>query len=241
MQSMQDKHFDTLFRQKFEAFETEPPETAWAAIQAQLNGKKQRSSYFWIGAASLLLCLSAGFWLLKPKSTIRLQGETERISPKVEDVYVRQPANKEVRKTDGSKTELFTERRVSSYRLEKEATTQIAVEANKPVELRPVAEKQAGGDLLGQEVEPEAVALAKNDMESSQPLMEKVNEEAGITDITEEATAKAAAPRFSVAGVINFVVGKVDKREDKVVEFQETEDGAVLTGLNLGFVKIKKR
>jgi hypothetical protein len=41
--------------------------------------------------------------------------------------------------------------------------------------------------------------------------------------------------------LVNLVVDKLDKRQDKVVQFADDEDGdSHLTGVNLGIVKIKK-
>ena len=45
-----------------------------------------------------------------------------------------------------------------------------------------------------------------------------------------------------LGGLINAIVAKVDKREDKIVEFTESnDDGALLSSVNLGLVKIKKQ
>ena len=47
----------------------------------------------------------------------------------------------------------------------------------------------------------------------------------------------------SFGGLINAVVGKIDKRKDKVIEFNDDDDdddGATVTGVNLGIIKIKK-
>ena len=41
--------------------------------------------------------------------------------------------------------------------------------------------------------------------------------------------------------LVNLVVDKLDKREDKVIQFADDEDGdSHLTGVNLGIVRIKK-
>ncbi|NCD71425.1 hypothetical protein [Mucilaginibacter agri] len=45
----------------------------------------------------------------------------------------------------------------------------------------------------------------------------------------------------SIGDLINVVVAKVDKRQDKVIEFSNTDDDeSTITGLNLGIVKVKK-
>jgi len=56
---------------------------------------------------------------------------------------------------------------------------------------------------------------------------------------------KAAGKKRGISGLgglINAIVAKVDKREDKLVEFTESnDDGALLSGVNLGLLKIKKQ
>ena len=45
----------------------------------------------------------------------------------------------------------------------------------------------------------------------------------------------------ALGGLINLVIAKVDKREDKIIEFDESdEDESNLTALNLGILKIKR-
>ena len=56
---------------------------------------------------------------------------------------------------------------------------------------------------------------------------------------------KAAGKKRGISGLgglINAIVAKVDKREDKLVEFTESnDDGALLSGVNLGLLRMKKQ
>ncbi|WCT11338.1 hypothetical protein [Mucilaginibacter jinjuensis] len=56
--------------------------------------------------------------------------------------------------------------------------------------------------------------------------------------------AKVAAKKHGIRSfgdLINVVVAKVDKRQDKVIHFSDTDDDeSNITGINLGFVKVKK-
>ena len=54
----------------------------------------------------------------------------------------------------------------------------------------------------------------------------------------------AAKKRASgLGGIINTIVAVVDKRDDKLIEFTDSEndEGAKVTALNLGIFKIKKQ
>ncbi|RYE28502.1 MAG: hypothetical protein EOP42_16695 [Sphingobacteriaceae bacterium] len=46
----------------------------------------------------------------------------------------------------------------------------------------------------------------------------------------------------SFGDVVNLVMAKVDKREDKLIQFTDTDDGdeSTVTGINLGIINIKK-
>jgi hypothetical protein len=50
-------------------------------------------------------------------------------------------------------------------------------------------------------------------------------------------------PARGLGGLINKIVAAVDKREDKLIEFTDADndEGARVTGVNLGFIKIKKQ
>jgi hypothetical protein len=44
-----------------------------------------------------------------------------------------------------------------------------------------------------------------------------------------------------VGGLVNFVIAQVDKREDKLIEFTESDEGTEVSGINLGLLKIKSK
>jgi hypothetical protein len=76
------------------------------------------------------------------------------------------------------------------------------------------------------------------DIEKTQPVL--------IAQVPSKAAPVVAKPvkkhRIrSLGDVFNVVIAAVDKRKDKVIEFSNTdEDDATITGLNLGFIKVKK-
>ena len=45
----------------------------------------------------------------------------------------------------------------------------------------------------------------------------------------------------SIGGLVNFVIARVDKRDDKIIEFKEGAEGSEVSGINLGLVKFKSR
>ncbi|MCJ8209437.1 hypothetical protein MUY27_06930 [Mucilaginibacter sp. RS28] len=64
-----------------------------------------------------------------------------------------------------------------------------------------------------------------------------------VAQVNETKTAKQTKRHGirSFGDLINVVVAKVDKRQDKLIEFTNTDDDeATITGVNLGLVKVKK-
>jgi hypothetical protein len=68
-----------------------------------------------------------------------------------------------------------------------------------------------------------------------------VIEKTVITEETENAPTKKRGIH-SLGGLLGAIVAKIDKREDKLIEFTEGEGNtSTITGLNLGLIKIKKK
>src|SRR5688572_20218421 len=79
MQAMSDKDFNELFQRKFEGHKVEPAAAVWAGINAELNKNKQKKPFqvLWMAAASIIVAVCAGLYLLQPQEVIRLQGKAE--------------------------------------------------------------------------------------------------------------------------------------------------------------------
>jgi hypothetical protein len=45
----------------------------------------------------------------------------------------------------------------------------------------------------------------------------------------------------SVGSLVNFVVGKVDKRKNKIIEFEDNDEGTKVSGLNLRLLKFQSK
>jgi hypothetical protein len=256
--NMQDNELDDLFRAKLGQLEMEPAAQVWENIQAGLGGQKKRS---WAPilsiAATVLVLLTAGTWFLldKPvkndqKQVVRIKAtpqsteavkatlpvikttEEENIAPQAPvkniatvDRIARVKQSKSGRVVASVKQQ---EVKIVTVKepLAQPQTTVLASVQNKPV-LQPVVPEMKLNVPLN-DAEPTVVkpvnALAANAGTTSEP--EKKVKRRGI---------------HSLGGLINAVITKVDKREDKLIEFTETdEDQSNVTGINLGLLKIKK-
>ena len=89
MEHMQDKEFDRLFQQQFQAFEVEPSATIKNNIFQELvaDKKEDKSSYqtLWAVAATITVIISVGTWFSNSGEKVRLYVKTKVEEPVAED------------------------------------------------------------------------------------------------------------------------------------------------------------
>jgi len=244
---MSDKEFDKLFRDKFASLEMEPSAAVWSGIAEQLDGDKKKKKpfpVFWMAAAGLVAVISAALLFMPSAEPIKLYGRADADKDNIEKAVVPAPVVQETQQI-----------------------TSPAAAKNKPVSFVEKTDMKAGdkqvASLLPAEdkkvKEPVTATTAQNAkdpvIESYEVEYAKASEtsvrhtpEAGLMLASAESgedTAELAVHQRtrikSVGDLVNFVVGKVDKRKDKVIEFSENDEGSVVSGLNLGLVQFKKK
>ncbi|MCQ6960777.1 hypothetical protein [Mucilaginibacter aquariorum] len=250
---MQDKEIDQIFRSGFNDFEVEPSAKVWGGIASGLDRRK-RSLKMYLGiAASLLLLLSAGLYFVShvkdnTKKPVQLANvKNNRPAKSIITPVIASPKTEQVQKVAQpqlEKTIAFN----TALKSRKQKTKTVKVLPVRDIEIIEPAQQ------LAQVVQPaQDIKFVVPDREI--PLNEKI-------EIPEDASFKAnilaAQPPVTKAiaatpvkkhrirnlgDLINVVVSKVDKRKDKLIEFSSTndEDDSVVSGLNLGFIKIKKQ
>jgi hypothetical protein len=251
---MQDKEIDQLFRSGFNDFAVEPTAKVWGGIASGLDRRKRSLKIYLSMAASLLLLLSAGLYFVshvkdntkKPAQLVAVKNNKPAKSiitpvnatPKTEQVQkVAQP---QLEKTIAFNTAL---------RSRKQKTKTVKILPVRDIEIIEPAQQlaqvvQPAQDVkfvvrdraipLNEKIEiPENVSFKANTLAAQQPPVDKVI----------AATPVKKHRIRNLGDLINVVVSKVDKRKDKLIEFSSTndEDDSVVSGLNLGFIKIKKQ
>jgi hypothetical protein len=256
--NMQDNELDDLFRAKLGQLEIEPAAQVWQNIQAGLGGQKKRS---WAPilsiAATVLVLLAAGTWFLldksvtnNPKQIVRVRqvpkstGVTELKSPVKDHPSV----GNEVMQP----TVQYNENVDHIATVKQSRATKVMA----PVKLHEI--KQGAVNLPDEQPQTTVLAAVQN-KPVMQPVVPEMNLNAPLNDaeptvVKSVNTLAASAATISepekkvkrrgihsLGGLINAVIAKVDKREDKLIEFTETdEDQSNVTGINLGLLKIKK-
>lgn len=245
MENMQDKEFDKLFQQKFEGFEVEPSSKTWKNVIQKLDNKvedKKSFQSYWAVAATIAIITIAGLWFSKPGEKIRLHGkakviepfeEPKAVIPQVESMTKFGSAEKVVLKNEGeiavkpffkpeweTKPEIFIEK----------AEEEIAYEETAPEEIK-ISSKEKKSET---KVEEKALATVQDTSEALWAMADNGMEQ-------DEALKAVDKNRNSVGNLVNFVISKVDKRENKIIEFTDTDEGSMVSGINLGLVRFKSR
>jgi hypothetical protein len=248
MQRMQDKEFDQLFKDRFEEAEIQPSARLWDSIAEELEPKKKAISLpvYWLSAAAV-----AGVIL-----TIGL------LSPKTETIKLQQQAGAHVRpsaaETTVAETTAVTGNNVQGLSADSRAET--AAASSTPLVIAPrlsdadiknslavVQPQEPAEHPVHKETDTFAATPVSETARQTAPTTEvmiaraDLPEENTVSSVTEVTTPEHRGIR-NVGDLVNFVVGKVDKRENKIVQFDtDDDDNSSLVSLNLGIIKFSKK
>lgn len=259
MHPISDKELDKLFQQRFGDLEVEPSNDVWDKISNKMDKKvsgRRSFSIFWMAAASIILVISAGLWFNRPIKIVKLQGSSELAEEKVETLAptiisepITEPDQEEpvLTEINPGLTEFSTEKpAVSDFKLIAEIP-QIVPEV-KPATEEPriiIASNTVKKPVFNQ---PKQVVKVPSRYSGDQSLLDVTQADMiAKVDVQEDHTldeepVNTGNKRIrSIAGLVNFVISKVDKREDKLIEFKDGVEGSEVSGINLGLVKIKSR
>ena len=266
--NMHDNDIDALFRSKLDGLEAEPSARVWDNISTELHGAGNRRKGFvplLRIAGSIAVLIAAGlFFLPRNKKVYQAQPiknrlvKTTIVKPAVNTPStVQQPADTATQVQQAAGVSQQPQQLAAVHQAKtrpmivKTAAKQPAVIPN-PVASSTVADNQQA-----------LMAAVQNKVNVTKPVVpdtqispkiidaEPVTDSkpasvlaaANITDgenDTKPAPAKKHKAR-GFGGILNAMIGVVDKRQDKIIEFTDTDEGDTITGINLGIVKIKKQ
>lgn len=259
MHPISDKELDKLFQQRFGDLEVEPSNDVWGKITNKMDNKesvKRSFSIFWMAAASIIVVISAGLWFTRPIEIIKLQRspeiaeeQVEILVPQIRKEPITEPVQEEpiLAELNPGITEFVNEKPAGSdFKLLTEISQVIP-------ELKPAAE-QAQLVIASAIVKKPITTQLKQSVK----VPERYSGDQSLLDVTQaDMIAKVDVPEDhalneervhngnrrirSIAGLVNFVIAKVDRREDKLIEFKDGVEGSEVSGINLGLVKIKSR
>ena len=244
MQPMLDDDFDKLFKEKLYSYETEPANTVWAGITEKLDpGKKKRSfPILRIAAASLAAIIGLGIWLAETKEPMKLTAGSDAFPAMREQQEVKAPLRPENSDTNiqpakpvAEEVEVITSKpKVKAAK----ALASVSVPSSHKIEIvkAEVDEDTAPSVTMIEEKEKTVTARIRPKEVQALAL-------ASETAIQQEEDVLQQKQRriSSVGSLVNFVVSKVDKRKEKIIEFEDGDEGTKVSGLNLGLLKFKAK
>ncbi|HEY0175790.1 MAG TPA: hypothetical protein VGC08_05390 [Pedobacter sp.] len=269
MQNIQDKEFDQLFRDRFEGAETEPSANLWENIETQLENKPKRVfSVYWIAAALCAAALTAGLLFRQPENrqAIKLvsawqtaghRSANKTVSP--DDRIVKEkPSETEVRvlSVTGSSSPASQPSASGRSSLPGAAVHAASVITNTAAV---AGENGTKKDLTAMQplaliVHPEYSAISVKQKKEKLPEPAKETPEeimlasAEVSPaVKQEGAAEEDEPREKHRGIrnigdlVNYVVNKVDKREEKFLKFKTEDDDSSLIGINIGMIRFNRR
>lgn len=252
--NMQDKELDALFRDNLENMEVQPSANLWAGIAAGLDrpGAKKRSLVPYYGiAATITVLLTAGLIFMpkdetkpqenmvvkvktqsakktvEPKSSVEITEDVPvvKAQPKAAQIAAVHQASPKAKETDVLKKQpaeiIVTAPDVLQQQQPVIAAVTPKTDSHNPV----VPDKNV--PLTQKNIQPETEPFKTNPV-----VMAKTN--LPQAEIQQGQPEKKKRSR-GLGGLLSSLVAKIDKREDKLVEF---DDNQKLTGINLGILKI---
>lgn len=235
---MQDKELDFLFKKHLESAEVKPPQGLWDQIDLAIKPKKV-FPWRWVSAASIVLALGSITYLVSEQQTqpqVITQHRVEAKQAPVIEVPVLEDRASQVSLPAVHQAH-SSNRAVILVNQNSESAT-----VRKPLTL---VEEPA--ELIEQsslaKLELTAVEALNTDITEELPPME-IQKLTYTAQLPQQENVNEAPPeRIRNAGdVINFIVSKVDKREEKFIQFRTDEDEtSTLASINIGPFKFGKK
>ncbi|MES2278911.1 MAG: hypothetical protein V4592_22960 [Bacteroidota bacterium] len=269
--NMQDNEMDQLFRAKLDSYEVEPSAKVWANISDELGGGKQRKSIVPMLriAASVVVVISAGlFFLVKKQVNVEQPASGKKLAgvviPVVKPTGSVQPGsiNQTVNTVPQIQPAVNVQPKQGLAAVVRNNTAQQQAGATRPATTNTVQVPVTNTVQTQAPITPPQTLIAAIDPPKASdahampdgPIAiptnaiagdnSKGNELALATTPADEDNKPTQAKKRKATGLggfLNKVIAAVDKRDDKIIEFTDTDEGDAITGINLGILKVKKQ
>ncbi|RCH54293.1 hypothetical protein DJ568_13450 [Mucilaginibacter hurinus] len=244
--NMPDKELDALFRAQLNNIETEPSERVWAGITSQMEAKamQRRRRLRMAAAAAIVMLLTA--CLLATRNNDTNAVVTMKKEPVAQTSINAMPSA------------------VASVNVKPMVKTQLAVSApvhdkpkvvaaiQEPAEMEspPLLTVQEPQEIMIAQTKDIAAPPAPDDIALTHKIINPEAEpfqtkpvaiiQANLPADNEQGKATEKKKINSFGGLLNALVSKIDKRKDKLIEFNDADGENNITGINLGIIRIKK-
>lgn len=262
MNQDENNEFDKQLQKKLEGFRPEVPEGLWDKIAAQLDADETRfvvrapvkrrlfPTWWMAAAATLLVVCGVLYWQNRPVAVTYLRAHVDTMAEPEEDAA--EPptpvkAAESVEEPVAEPLDMERLRRVFAKRSRKVKARQDqpAKEAKRQPEEAPFARAVKLEQLTTGEPEnlssdkflerPDSLETAIAKVPDIEPLV--------VLEDTEEtilASTDGVKQPFGLSNILNYVVGTVDQRDEKLVTFSNDEEGSLKLDFNFGLAKSRK-
>lgn len=256
----ENKEFDKQLREKFEGFRPEAPTGLWNKIAAQLDGeeprsvvpmpaKRRRFPTWWMAvAATLLVVCGVLYWQSRPVSVMYLhaQLDTEEVPEKA---VVKPNAREKAPESKAEPLDLERLRRVFARRnraVNVKERPQVAAREPQPEEVRREEAVDPPQQLATSEPENPSFDILSKQRDSLESEIAHVPDIEPLVVVEDEEETMLASTEqirqpFGLSNILNYVVGTVDQRDEKLVTFSNDEEGSLKLDFNFGLAKNKKK
>ncbi|RRN76624.1 hypothetical protein EIM50_23735 [Pseudoxanthomonas sp. SGD-10] len=247
MKSMSDKEMDDFFKASFKDFEKKPEPGTWQRISQQIKGKARERqalpSYLMVAASIAILAIVSVKLFNNEEETIRLRADVGDLDTLEVEDDVAAVTGSTVRPSDSLTFKSLEELRVDNEQrflasIASYSNTTKKIERSESVNLA----LQPNNELINLE-EPEQLSSTIENGPSNKDtvLPQEENLVAMVENPIEKQDDEKVDKIKSVKDVLNFLVGKIDKRKNKIVYISKTEESDMeITAINLGLFKYRK-
>lgn len=247
-----DKELDELFNSKLNNFEAEPSAKLWQNIHVELDKSLRKKKFVPVLqiAASVVILLSVGlFWIRSNETVTRktivkkaVKLNSRPLQP--QNILRENKAEQKEKLFAGTKIRVVKEawprKKAAKILVTKQQAqskisldeTSTLVQNKLPVTVKPDQVRPAivpdGGIVL--KLQP--AAIEGEPAKQIPVLSAQTNKPAPVI-------VKRKGIR-NMGDLVNLVMAKVDKRQDKLIEFTDNDGESNITGINLGIITIKK-
>jgi hypothetical protein len=254
---MRDNELDKLFQSAINDHEIEPSAHVWTDITARLDADKRKRSLvpFLSIAAGIMLLVTIGILFIPKAVQVNDQHSSKKMAKNTLPVNKVNPVVRQAdqQNKNDKKVVIAPVNSLASVKNIKEGKGTVPHKEaigpeQKPDITKPTAEPELvlatrGNDLVNPVV-PDIDNAIKPTVDNVHVLESKPQLTAMQLPPVNKTKAAAPVKRHrirSLGDVFNVMIAAVDKREDKIIEFSNTdEDDATITGVNLGIIKVKK-
>lgn len=238
MQHIQDKDLDRLFKDKLESAAVAPPALIWANIEQEIQPKPKKGlPFLWMAAAVAVIGVTAGL-LFNKDAKIQLQDKAEVVVNSKKNV---QAADQLPLPEPETNAIVNAPEEVKLTKVAKTRATENKLIAMQPIATKdhlPINTAPAEPVLQVAELEIKTDALSEKELLLAQVNIPEV--EAEVATVENEQTGKNGIR--NIGDLVNFVVEKVDKREQKFLRFKtDDDDNSALVAINIGIIKLNTK